>query len=233
MVTHKSSASLYYFKGKNIFITGGSGFIGKVLIEKILRSCPGVGNIYVLLRDRKGKSIEERLAIIKNIVLFDPLRKSNPDSLKKLIPINGDVSNLRLEVPTQHHNLGINPVRGTHKHHNLRNKPVPRYPHNTTTSRINPARSKQHNLRNKPVEVLHQHHNLRNKPRRGTHTTHHNLRNEPRRGTHTTHTSEKPRRGYPHTHHNLRNKPLRVYSHNTTISVINPVEVPKNTTTSG
>ncbi|KAG5870934.1 hypothetical protein JTB14_019559 [Gonioctena quinquepunctata] len=62
-----------YFEGKNIFLTGGSGFIGKVLIEKVLRSCTGVGQIYVLLRGKKGKSIQERLVTIKNMKLFDKL----------------------------------------------------------------------------------------------------------------------------------------------------------------
>lgn len=53
-----------YFAGQNVFITGGSGFIGKVLIEKLLRSCPDVGRIYVLLRPKKGRSPQERLAAL-------------------------------------------------------------------------------------------------------------------------------------------------------------------------
>ncbi|KAG5861920.1 hypothetical protein JTB14_012997 [Gonioctena quinquepunctata] len=85
-----------YFEGKDIFITGGSGFIGKVLIEKILRSCPSVGKIYFLLKSKKRKSIEERLAVIKNMAVFDILRKSNPDALDKIIPIHGDVTELQL-----------------------------------------------------------------------------------------------------------------------------------------
>ncbi|KAG5887298.1 hypothetical protein JTB14_007025 [Gonioctena quinquepunctata] len=85
-----------YFEGKDIFITGGSGFIGKVLIEKILRSGPAVGKIYFLLREKRGKSIEERLAVIKNMAIFDTLRKSDPSVLNKIIPINGNVTELQL-----------------------------------------------------------------------------------------------------------------------------------------
>ncbi|ENN76998.1 hypothetical protein YQE_06492, partial [Dendroctonus ponderosae] len=49
------------FKGKNLFLTGGSGFIGKACIEKFLRSCPDLGKIYILLRPKRGMSLEERV----------------------------------------------------------------------------------------------------------------------------------------------------------------------------
>lgn len=50
-----------YFSGKSVFITGGTGFMGKVLIEKLLRSCSGIERIYVLMRGKKNKTVEERL----------------------------------------------------------------------------------------------------------------------------------------------------------------------------
>lgn len=49
-----------YFKNKTVFVTGGSGFIGVVLIEKLLRSCPGIKHMYVLLRPKKGLTTKER-----------------------------------------------------------------------------------------------------------------------------------------------------------------------------
>lgn len=55
-----------FYKNKNIFLTGGSGFVGVTYIEKVLRSMPDVGNIYVLLRPRKGQGIQERLDTLKN-----------------------------------------------------------------------------------------------------------------------------------------------------------------------
>ena len=37
-----ASSIAEFFSGKNIFITGATGFVGQALIEKILRSCSKV-----------------------------------------------------------------------------------------------------------------------------------------------------------------------------------------------
>lgn len=50
-----------YFTNKSIFVTGGTGFLGKILIEKLLRSCYELKHIYVLVRAKKGKKPIERL----------------------------------------------------------------------------------------------------------------------------------------------------------------------------
>ncbi|XP_055591104.1 putative fatty acyl-CoA reductase CG5065 [Uranotaenia lowii] len=84
------------FAGADIFITGGSGFMGKVLIEKLLRSCPDVGKLFVLLRPRRGKPASERIADLVQIPLFDKLRETFPENLDKIVPINGDCSELGL-----------------------------------------------------------------------------------------------------------------------------------------
>lgn len=56
-----------YYAGKSIFITGATGFMGKVLVEKLLRSCPDLKKIYFLMRPKKGHNSKERLDEFFNI----------------------------------------------------------------------------------------------------------------------------------------------------------------------
>lgn len=50
-----------FFRDKSIFLTGVTGFVGCVLLEKLLRSCPHIKRIFLLIREKKGKSSQERL----------------------------------------------------------------------------------------------------------------------------------------------------------------------------
>lgn len=63
-----------------------------MLVEKLLRSCPGIKNIYLLIRPKRGQEIRDRLSELLNGPLFDKLRKDRPNDLSKLIPINGDIT---------------------------------------------------------------------------------------------------------------------------------------------
>jgi thioester reductase-like protein len=48
------------FNGKRLLITGTTGFLGKVLLEKFLFSVSSVDKIYVLIRGKEGSSLQER-----------------------------------------------------------------------------------------------------------------------------------------------------------------------------
>lgn len=63
-----------FYDGAEIFITGGSGFIGKVLIEKLLRSCPRIKTIYVLMRPKRNKSIRNRIQELTECLVKDSKR---------------------------------------------------------------------------------------------------------------------------------------------------------------
>uniref|UniRef100_A0A8D8E8N0 Fatty acyl-CoA reductase n=1 Tax=Culex pipiens TaxID=7175 RepID=A0A8D8E8N0_CULPI len=84
------------FAGADVFITGGSGFMGKVLIEKLIRSCPDIGRVFVLLRPRQGRTPDERLQELVQVPLFDVIRATCPDDIRKIVPICGDCSELKL-----------------------------------------------------------------------------------------------------------------------------------------
>lgn len=83
-----------WYKNKNIFITGSTGFLGICLLEKILRCIPEAGNIYLLLRPKKDKDINERLEEIKKNLVFEKLFeiKSVEEAFAKVRAIAGDVS---------------------------------------------------------------------------------------------------------------------------------------------
>ena len=49
-----------FYTGRNVFITGATGFMGKVLVEKLLRSIPDIGVLYCLVRPKRNKTVEER-----------------------------------------------------------------------------------------------------------------------------------------------------------------------------
>ena len=51
-----------FYAGKNVFVTGATGFMGKVLIEKLLRCCPDVNVIYCLIRPKNNQDIQQRIS---------------------------------------------------------------------------------------------------------------------------------------------------------------------------
>ncbi|KAG4068331.1 hypothetical protein HA402_007851 [Bradysia odoriphaga] len=87
-----------FFRGRDVFITGGTGFMGKVLIEKLLRSCPDINNIFILIRAKKNQSPQERINALQELPVFDLLRKDNPKNFDKMVPILGDVMELGLAL---------------------------------------------------------------------------------------------------------------------------------------
>nr|ARD71195.1 fatty acyl reductase [Spodoptera exigua] len=88
-----------FYKDQCVFLTGGTGFLGKVLIEKLIRSCGDINTIYVLARNKKGKDPRVRLHEMMDEFLFHRAHEENPKGIHKVVPILGD-----MELP----GLGIN-----------------------------------------------------------------------------------------------------------------------------
>lgn len=49
-----------FFRYQNVLITGGTGFLGKAVVEKILRDCSNVDTVYLLIRDKPGIGVAKR-----------------------------------------------------------------------------------------------------------------------------------------------------------------------------
>ncbi|XP_026464682.1 putative fatty acyl-CoA reductase CG5065 [Ctenocephalides felis] len=88
----QDSAIKKFYTNRSILITGATGFLGKALIDKILRSCPDVEKLYLLVRAKKGKNVLERVDTLFEDPVFDQLKLDMPNYRHKIIGINGDCS---------------------------------------------------------------------------------------------------------------------------------------------
>ncbi|XP_052738948.1 fatty acyl-CoA reductase 1 [Bicyclus anynana] len=97
-----------YYAGKTIFMTGGTGFMGKVLLEKLIYSCPDLDRIYLLLRPKKGVKPADRLSTIYASNCFDRLRNERPGVFEsKTCYVEGDCSEIGLGLSDEDRSLII------------------------------------------------------------------------------------------------------------------------------
>ncbi|XP_052836478.1 fatty acyl-CoA reductase wat [Drosophila gunungcola] len=77
------------FRSKTVFLTGATGFLGKVILEKLLRTTE-VKRVYILVRPKRGVEIQERIITWSKDAVFELLHKSKPEALQRVWPIAGD-----------------------------------------------------------------------------------------------------------------------------------------------
>ena len=85
-----------FYVGKSILITGTTGFLGKILLEKVLRDLKGYRNIYLMIRNKPKRTLQQRLmGEILGSKLFQPLFTERPEILEvvkeRVIPVYGDL----------------------------------------------------------------------------------------------------------------------------------------------
>jgi hypothetical protein len=66
--------------------------MGRLIIEKLLRSCPDIENIFILVKPENGEDLQEVVnRVVLNFPIFENIRKNRPNDLNKIIPIKGDL----------------------------------------------------------------------------------------------------------------------------------------------
>ncbi|KAH8284128.1 hypothetical protein KR054_010851 [Drosophila jambulina] len=99
-----------FFKNKTIFLTGATGFLGRVITEKLLRTTK-VARIYALIRPKRGLSIAERLQCWRKDPVFAELLRMKPEALQRLTPIAGDCLQQDLGIKESDRRLLISEVQ--------------------------------------------------------------------------------------------------------------------------
>ncbi|XP_067131248.1 putative fatty acyl-CoA reductase CG5065 [Centruroides vittatus] len=99
----KMSISKFY-ENREVFLTGVTGSLGKVLLEKLLRSC-NTRKIYILIRSKKGMPAEERKTELFRSKIFENVLLTNPDIYNKVECIEGNLTRENLGISFSNMNL--------------------------------------------------------------------------------------------------------------------------------
>ncbi|KAL5239952.1 hypothetical protein ACI65C_007362 [Semiaphis heraclei] len=103
--THDLSEIQTFYNGMTVFLTGSTGFVGNLILEKLIRTCSGVKQIYVLIREKKGKSTEDRFKELFNDPVFELMRKEQPNYLEKITAVIGDCCLPNLGIEEKYRNI--------------------------------------------------------------------------------------------------------------------------------
>ena len=106
-----------------MLLTGCTGFLGKIMLEKFLSACPDIATIYVMVRAKRGVEPMERVRNqILNSECFSELLLKFPNkqafldyAQSKIVPIQGDLlqeglamSEEDLQIVSENCNIIIN-----------------------------------------------------------------------------------------------------------------------------
>jgi long-chain acyl-CoA synthetase len=97
-----------FFTGKTVLVTGATGFLGKALLEKMLRSLPGLRRVYLLIRpkERGTRSVAAGQRFRSELLtssVFDRLKREKGDAFDEYVDskvqvVAGELADDRLGV---------------------------------------------------------------------------------------------------------------------------------------
>lgn len=76
------------FSGSTFLLTGATGYIGSLVLEQLLRTCPNVSCVLVLIRTKRDVSAQDRLQSLLDHELFHLV---NYEQLQKVHLVEGDM----------------------------------------------------------------------------------------------------------------------------------------------
>ncbi|MFH0940158.1 MAG: AMP-binding protein [Planctomycetota bacterium] len=107
MIQSSTRSIREFFTGKNVLLTGATGFLAKAVVEKILRDLPDIGQIYLLIRSRAkadGSCVDSHARLQEDILrtsAFARLREQLGAEFEKFCEskitcVSGDLTRDRL-----------------------------------------------------------------------------------------------------------------------------------------
>lgn len=90
-----------YLRGKTVLLTGGTGFLGKVVVERLLRAAPELACVHLLIRVTREPAAARLDGEVLSAGVFNALADTHrggwPSLVRDmLLPVAGDVSQPRL-----------------------------------------------------------------------------------------------------------------------------------------
>ncbi|XP_003486201.1 putative fatty acyl-CoA reductase CG5065 isoform X1 [Bombus impatiens] len=107
---NKTNSLEEFYAGSGILVTGGTGFLGVGLLEKLMRVCPRIAAIYILIRPKTNETIEQRFKKVMDNPIYDGIKAKNTSLFNRVYPVKGDVSLPDLGLSREDRNLLLEKV---------------------------------------------------------------------------------------------------------------------------
>ncbi|KAK1120200.1 hypothetical protein K0M31_012570 [Melipona bicolor] len=99
-----------FYANTGILVTGATGFLGKGILEKLMRVCPSIASIFILIRPKKNQTIEQRFKKLIDDPIYESIKAIHPSVVNKVHPVEGDVSLSDLGLSVADRNILIENV---------------------------------------------------------------------------------------------------------------------------